>query len=1127
MKRVGGELRLAATDLSNHVACGHLTSLSIAKAGGEIEGGYTNFDPLLKILQERGHAHEAAYTQYLRDSGKHVASGGDATRTLMADGVDVITQASLELGAWHGRADFLVRVEKPSREWAWSYEVIDTKLSSETRAGAVLQLCVYSDMLAAVQGCDPEWMHVVKPGPDFPRDSFRFDEYSAIYRALRADLEGRLGRKLDTYPEPTANCDVCNWRGRCDGQRRADDHLSLVADLGRNHRRELDRHSIQTLTALAQVATPWPHKPERGSVATYERLAQQARLQHASRGRAVPHVELLPLEAERGLARLPAPSALDVFLDFEGDAFIGEHGREFLFGWYTKDRGYEALWALDDASERAALERFIKFVMDRWKADPGMHVYHFAPYEPTALKRLVGRFAVCLEELDRLLRGQRLIDLYSITRQAARIGVESYSIKCLEALIGYTRPVPLSVTGPGVHQVKLALQRGVPQMIEETWRADVEAYNRGDCESTLYLRDWLETVRAQRVAAGETIERPELLDGLPKKVTETLTTAASTAVLLLMGISPERSERDDEQQARWLLGHMMEWYRREGKVTWWEYYRLRDTTDEQRLDEQKAIAGLSFVEQIPDKRVPVERYRFPPQELFLQPGEELMTSDETTFGTVRAVDAAEGTIDIKKTRESVGVHVSSVFAHKYFSPQAKAVALVQAGGAVVERGFAPADEPSLVRDLLFRGAPRGLPLAQGSLRHAGESIETCAVRLALALDGTVLPIQGPPGTGKTWTAAKMILALAEAGLRVGVTATSHAVIENLVTKVVELAREEGQTITAALKRDEPEDLHVQGIYYTASAKEADELPRTVDVLGATAWQWARDEMKGSVDVLFIDEAGQMCLADALAVCGATSSLVLVGDPQQLEQPIQGTHPDGVAVSVLQHMVGDAQTIPPDRGLLLDETHRLHPSICRFTSEQFYERKLRPAASTALQGIAAGPFTVPGLYWRAVDHSGNQNRSVEEAAVVAELVASCFAEGAFWTNANGERQSFTPADVLIVAPYNAHVAAVRDALMMRGLAGVAVGTVDKFQGREAPIAIYTMATSRPEDAPRGLSFLYDRHRLNVASSRARCVSVVVANASLLRPACSTPVHLRLASALTRFVELAYPLGSGAA
>jgi len=1112
-----GRLQLSATDLSNHIACGHLTTLGLAYARKQITG-YTNFDPLLKILQERGRVHEDAYTAHLRASGKRIESGGNQTLALMARGLDVITQATLQRGPWFGRADFLVRVERPSAEWAWSYEVIDTKLSSETRAGAVLQLCVYSDLLATLQGIDPEAMHVVRPGPDFPMDSFRFDEYAAIYRALRHDLEQRITVEHETYPEPTAHCDTCNWRDRCDGQRRADDHLSLVADLGRTHRRELDRHAIRTLTSLAQAPSPWPHRPERGSLETYQRLAQQARLQLAAKGRAVPPFELLATETERGLGRLPAPDDGDVFLDFEGDPFIGEHGREYLFGFYTRDRGYEALWALDDDSERAALDRFFTFVMARWEAHPGMHVYHYAPYEPTALKRLVGRYGLRMQELDRLLRGRRLVDLYSITRQAARIGVESYSIKHLEPLIGYQRPVPLAVTGPDVRALRVCLQRGLTDAIEPAWRTSVEAYNRGDCESTLALRDWLET---QRASAGITT-RPELATGEPEAVSEVRTAAAETALRLLEGVSPNRDERDEPQQARWLLGHLMEWYRREASVTWWDYYRLLDASDDERLDDLRAIAGLEHVSRTEGRRVPTDVYRYPAQDVFIAGGESLIAGDKLRLGTVVTIDPGQRTIAIKKTLDSADLHPSSVFAHKLIPPGAKNEALVALGQAVVANGFPPDAQPSLARDLLRRHPPRAIAAPGQPLRRGGEAIVPCAIRLVLELNGTVLPIQGPPGTGKTSTAAEMILALVRAGRRVGVTATSHAVIENLVRRAVDLGNERGQPLVAALKCDEDDDSQHPNIRYVSAAKQADELVSQLQLLGATAWQWARSAMRDTVDVLFIDEAGQMCLADAIAVCGSTRNLVLVGDPQQLEQPIQGTHPDGVGVSVLQHMLGDAQTIAPDRGLLLDQTHRLHPSICAFTSEQFYERQLSPGPDVATQALSAGPLTRAGLYWRPIAHAGNQNRSREEATAVAELVAACLAPGATWTTASGARLPLTTDDVLIVAPYNAHVAAVREALAAHSLADVRVGTVDKFQGQEAAIAIYTMATSLPEDAPRGLGFLYDRHRLNVATSRARCAAVLVCSPALLRPACSTPTHLHLASALARYVELAQPL-----
>ncbi|MBS1119901.1 MAG: uncharacterized protein H6Q90_2129, partial [Deltaproteobacteria bacterium] len=818
------------------------------------------------------------------------------------------------------------------------------------------------------------------------------------------------------------------------------------------------------------------------------------------------------------------PSPGDVFLDFEGDPFIGDHGREYLFGWHTADRGYECVWATDDDDERAALETFVAFVMARWAADPGMHVYHYAPYEPTALKRLVGRHARCADELDRLLRGKRLVDLYAIVRQTARIGVESYSIKYLEPLLGYTRPVALAVTGPLHHAVKLALQRGFVDAIEPAWRAGVEAYNRGDCESALALQTWLEARRADQLAAGHAVPRPPLLSGERESITEVRSTAEVTAARLLDGLSATRAERTELQQALWLLGHLMEWYRREQAVTWWEFFRLAESSDDDRLDEPRALAGLVHVERIPHKRIPIDRYQFPPQDVYLRAGDDAQLDAEHKLGAIVAIDPVARTVDIKKTQKTVDHHPTSLFGHTLFGAKPKDAALVALGTAVADGGFAPPERISLARDLLLRNLPRGLGGLGIPLRRVGETIEACALRLARALDGTVLPIQGPPGTGKTSLAAQMILELVAQGRRVGVTATSHAVIENLVVKTVELARARGVPLRAALKCDEPEATQAPGITYLTDPAAAEERIATLDLLGATCWQWARPGMQKSVDVLFIDEAGQLCLADALAVTPATRSLVLVGDPQQLEQPIQGTHPDGVAVSVLQHMLGTRPTIGTHRGLFLEKTHRLHPSIAAFTSEQFYARKLHPGEHVGLQGLATEPFVVPGLYWHPVEHHGNHNRSLEEAAVVAELIKRCVVPSAIWTNARGESQPLTARDVLVVAPYNAHLAAIRDALAARGLADVRVGTVDKFQGREAAIAIYSMATSRPEDAPRGLGFLYDRHRLNVATSRARCASVVVASPALLRAVCTTPRQLHLVSALVRFVELAYPSSS---
>ena len=1122
MKQADGRLGLAATDLANHIACGHLTTLNLRVARGEL-GSYTNFDPLLKILAERGREHEAEYEAHLRAQG-HTTVMAEAEASplgFMDQGVQVITQARLGGGVWGGRSDFLVRVERPSERWSWSYEVVDAKLASETRAGAVLQLCVYSELLGELQGRMPDEMHIVRPGPGFPRDSFRFDEYGAIYRAIKKDLEQRVASPASTYPEPVAHCESCNWQGRCEDERRADDHLSLVANLTRLHRRELGGVGITTLTELGKVALPWPHKPERGQRATYERLAHQARLQLAARSLEVPPFELLPVEPERGLARLPEPSPGDVFLDLEGDAFIDEAGREYLFGWATPDGQYRGVWAFDDARERAGFETLIDVLMARWTAEPGMHVYHFAPYETTALKRLAGQYGTRAEELDRLLRGRRFVDLHSVTRQALRAGVESYSIKYLEPIIGYTREIDLDLAGTSHRALKLTLQRGLAGIVDPAWMADVEAYNRDDCVAARRLRDWLEARRGEVAARGASIERPPLDDGNPEEAVPK-SEAARIAARLLADLPADRSARDADQQARWLLGHMMEWYWREQKVAWWEFFRLAELDDEARLEEPRAIAGLEYVTSIPDKRIPIDRFRFPEQEVLVGEGDEAHATAKLEVGTVRSVDHVARTIDVKKKGATVDVRPTSLFTHKLIGPRPKDAALLRLGTEIAEHGWPARSDVSLARDLLFKSSPRSISQPGTPLRRPGEAIDACAIRLALALDGTVLPIQGPPGSGKTELAAKIICALAQAGRRVGVTATSHAVIANLIKRAVAGA-DARRPLRALIRHDIDDEDELPGIEYVAKAEKAEERIDEVDVLGATAWQWARPAMADSVDVLIIDEAGQMSLADALAVSACARNLVLVGDPQQLEQPIQGTHPDGVAISVLEHMLDGAQTIPADRGLFLEETHRLHPSICWFTTEQFYEKRLRPAAGVERQALTTREVTVPGLYWLPVLHEGNQNRSSEEASAVATLVASCLARGARWTNSRGEAEPLRPADILIVAPYNAHVAAIREALAAAGRSDVRVGTVDKFQGQQAPIAIYSMATSLPEDAPRGLSFLYNRNRLNVATSRARCASVLVCSPALLRPDCRTPQHLRLASTLARFVELCSRVG----
>jgi uncharacterized protein len=365
----------------------------------------------------------------------------------------------------------------------------------------------------------------------------------------------------------------------------------------------------------------------------------------------------------------------------------------------------------------------------------------------------------------------------------------------------------------------------------------------------------------------------------------------------------------------------------------------------------------------------------------------------------------------------------------------------------------------------------------------------------------------------------MIVTLLDAGRRVGITANSHKVIGNLLGEVLKAADAEG-VVVRPIQHADADKLHADE--RVVRAKDAGDVASQLgdgraNLAAGTSWLWVSPKMAGAVDTLFVDEAGQISLANAVAVSSAAENLVLLGDPQQLDQPMQGSHPPGADRSALAHVLGHEATLSPERGLFLERTWRLHPELTRFTSEVFYDDRLESEPHLGIQRVATTESIFDGVGPRLVDvpSVGADNESAIEAEAVAALTHRLLDSGASWVDQDGIKHPLGWKDILIVAPYNAQVGAIARLLP----AEARVGTVDKFQGQEAPISLYSLTTSSPELAPRGMDFLYSRNRLNVATSRARCVAVVVASPDLLRVRARTPEQMRLANAFCRFVELA--------
>jgi predicted RecB family nuclease len=1132
MRRTGAGLALAATDLANHLACRHLTQLDRAEAEGHLATPRWRRAGL-DALRERGIEHERAYLDHLAAQGLSLARVEDGesvgvSRTLeaMRAGADAIVQAPLASGRWSGRADVLLKVPRPSALGPWSYEALDTKLARETKAGTILQLMLYSDLLGELQGGQPERMYVVSPRSGLEPESFRVDEFQAYYRLVRRRLEAALESEPATYPDPVPHCDLCRWWAGCDRRRRQDDHLSLVAGISRLQTRELESRDVGSLERLAAMPLPLPWRPRRGAREGYARVREQAKVQLVGRREARCVHELLDPVAGQGLERLPPPSPGDLFLDLEGDPYVGDAGLEYLFGLAMAGEDgaptYVCQWATGPAQEKAAFEQVVDAIQIHWERFPDLHVYHYGAYEPAALKRLMGRYATREREVDRMLRAGRFVDLHSIVRQALRASVERYSIKDLEPFYGLERAIPLRDAASWREVVERGLELAAPEAIGDDARRAIEAYNRDDCVSAMRLRQWLEALRAERERDGIAVPRPAPPeDGTPSPdLDERERRAKALAERLVAGVPADPLERSGEQRARWLLANLLEWHRREEKAPWWEYYRLLDLSDEELFDERSAISGLTFVGGVESgSRSPVERYSFPPQETSVRERDELHARGVGKIGGVVAMDPIECFVDLHKTGAAVGRHPSSAFKHKVIHGRAQAEALERLGDWVVHHGLDAEGPYRAARDLLLNLPPR---LLQGEVVELpGETVGRAALRLAKVLDHGVLVIQGPPGAGKTFTSARMICELVRAGHQVGVSAQSHKVIRNLLEAVIVAARERGESVTCGQKlRKEETTGEVGSMRETTDNGEALEALKSgsVDVLGGTAWMWARKEFHEAAEVLFVDEAGQMSLANVLAVSQGAKSLVLVGDPQQLEQPIQGSHPEGAGVSALDHVLAGRKTLPHGRGLFLDETWRLHPSICSFTSEQFYEGRLKARAGLERQSIEGPVLAGSGLWFVPVDHQGNQSAAAEEVDVVAGLVSALIRGESTWTDDQGQRRELRLDDVLVVAPYNAQVADLARALPR----GARVGTVDRFQGQEAPVVIVSMTTSAPEDAPRGMEFLYSLNRLNVATSRAKGACILVASPRLFEPDCRSPRQMQLANALCRYFEMATTL-----
>lgn len=1109
MRKFNNNLLHSASDLNAYLGCPHSISLSLRKLlDPECLPDQAGDDEETQLVIDAGHRHEQDYLERLRKETTVVEIRADGkleqraqeTVEAMRGGASIIYQAAFLSGPWHGFADFLRRVDEPSALNGWSYEPIDTKLARKPKASHLVQLSLYGDLVETVQGRPPEKLHVVLGSGE--EHTFAAKDFQYTIAVSKGRYLGFFDRGAKrTSPEPCAACKLCGWREVCADEWERTDHLSRVAGLNRPQAKKLRVAGISTLTALAQ--TPAGTRVPKLAADTFEKLRAQADLQlHGIIDG--PLVELLPFEPARGFLRLPKPDPADLFFDLEGDP-LHEDGLEYLWGVHSRNAAGEKEfvyhWAHDRAAERAAFEAVVDWFTAYLAEHPNAHIYHYASYEVHVLRRLSTAFASREDEVDSLLRAEKFVDLYSVSRAAIRTSERDMSLKTLEHFFAPEREEEVKAAGESIVQYHRWLESGEQALLD-----GILAYNRVDCENTEGLRDWLLSLRPNRLVwwVKEPEQPPTEKKAAERDEREALRVAVRHAVETSTHLSDELRE---------LLVQLVDFHKRAKKPAQWAVFDRCDSEPHDLVDDLECIgcvtpSGAAWLRQ--DKRSTVARYSYPPQETKLKVGADVIHAPTgMKLGSIIGLDTTACWVEVKRQLKG----------EEQFPEDGSIVLGWPLDDTVLEAGLrrtisaiAAGKGCNAVMDLIERRQPRLLGWDGGPLVQPGETlVDACTLR-SLALDDSLLFIQGPPGSGKTYTSARVILALINAGKRIGVSSNSHKAINNLLLKVEQLAREHKIIFSGAKKvsaRDPESFLHGDVIQDLVDNEDLE--MGGWDLIGGTAYLFARPDMAEAVDYLFVDEAGQVSLGNMLAMAGATRNIVLVGDQMQLAQPIQGAHPGASGLSALDYFLQGEATIAPEKGILLDTSWRMHPEICSFISEAVYDGRLQAHPDCArqqllLEGATHHALKRQGISVVEMTHEGCSQSNEEEAVATRDLIDALI--GIQFVDREGKTGTIGLQNILVVAPYNAQVNLLRARLPD----GARVGTVDKFQGQEAEVVIVSLTTSSPEDLPRHVDFFYSKNRLNVAISRARTLAIVLMNPRLLELDASSVEHLRMVNTL---------------
>ena len=1112
-----GEMHYSPTDLSRYFESRFASWMDHYEKLFEHKGplGKIYRDPsdgILDLLKEKGIDHEKsviknhAKGKIVKIEGSSLEEKIERTIKSMEEGVDFIYQAALGSGNFLGYADILQRKEGDSSLGHHYYIPCDIKMASIPKPTAVLQLLTYCDLLNKIQNRCPDEIGIITNNGRL--HTYLVETLFYYYLLFKENFLGfHQSFTPDDQPLPEKTKDHGDWSIYAKQVLHERDDIALTAKIQTSHMEILKKQGLSTLTQLSQYKG---NKIKGITNETLGTLVKQARLQVASKGKESPLYEVLPHEGRMGLSMMPDPTDNDFFFDMEGYPLIGENGLEYLYGLAGRDYNYRPIWAYYPSDEVHAFESFILFIHKKWMADKKMKVYHYGHYETSTLKRLMGQYGLCEDMVDDLLRHEVFIDLYQVVKQALLVGTYNYGLKSIETLYYKKRETDVSSGLESAVEFSKWLDMG-GHPSKSSFLKKIEDYNKDDCLSTLDLERFLRKIKDEKKIPYTSFNQEDKSkkEINPHSLKEQCSTQAKVMLDSLKQRGVSFNQADPSSYVCEQLSYSLDFINREEKPDWWDYFSKQDISSEDLYEDPDALVNI-HIKSIAEKEI---KCLFDIQQdskfhkgstvriMENQSPHENLKVKEMNFKTGELVLSGK---PIKIPEKPITLLPGKVFFNKDMILKA-----LLSHGKSYDKRLNHFGLKKCIHDMLTKSPPDIKGLKHGTSLIKTNDMIPELIHLILNMNKTTLCIQGPPGSGKTYTGSRIIKALISKGKRVAISSNSHKAMNHLTLKVAQLdsnCRIVKLSSSSQLKEDKIqfEKSHIE-VKQTSTQQSA--LNNHQLIVGTVYYL---SKLKDEVDYLFIDEATQVALPHLLAMANCTDNIVLFGDQMQLEQPIKGSHPGESGKSALVYLTNGKQTVPSSFGVFLDKTFRMHPDICHFISNQFYEGRLQSTPQTSNQRILWEEYKQSGLLFIPVEHTGNTHASKEEVDCINTILDKALSSE--WIDEKGNQKKMTLDDILIVAPYNHQVAILRESLPEESR----IGTVDLFQGQEAAMVITSMCSSSLDEAPRGPGFLLNPNRMNVAISRAKAISIVVGSPKLARGQGTTIESMKLISSYCHLV-----------